>query len=124
MSVIIDMDMPRKCIRCPLCLRGVCLVDEHDVSAAARDAVKDQNCPLVQLPPHGDLKDRDAFAARVEDIYCKTCERRMGMKRGKRCAVYEIGGAVCKSCGVMDALDDLADAPVVVPGEVDKDGRD
>ena len=44
-----NMDTPRKCIRCPFCLWGKCLINEnHDVSKAVNDAVKDEHCPIIK----------------------------------------------------------------------------
>ena len=50
MAVLIEsMEMPRKCIRCPVNLYGRCLVnDDKDVGKATADAVRDKDCPLVQ----------------------------------------------------------------------------
>ena len=44
MAVLIKgMEMPRKCIRCPVNLYGRCLVnDDKDVSKATADAVRDK----------------------------------------------------------------------------------
>ena len=63
MSILIKgMEMPRKCIRCPVNVYGRCLVnDDKDVSKATADAVRDKDCPLVPVPEHGDLIDRDVL---------------------------------------------------------------
>ena len=54
------MEMPRKCIRCLVNVYGRCLVNgDKDVSKAAADAVRDKDCPLISVPEHGDLVDRD-----------------------------------------------------------------
>ena len=49
MALLIEsMEMPRKCIRCPVNLYGRCLVnDDKDVGKATADAVRDKDCPLV-----------------------------------------------------------------------------
>lgn len=69
MSVLIKgMEMPRKCIRCPVNVYGRCLVnDDKDVSKATADAVRDKDCPLVPIPEHGDLIDRDKIAYFKDD---------------------------------------------------------
>ena len=61
MSILINgMEMPRKCIRCPVNVYGRCLVnDDKDVSKATADAVRDKDCPLIPIPPHGRLGDLD-----------------------------------------------------------------
>ena len=65
MSIIIkDMDMPKNCLLCPFC------VPEADEDNGEICAVSGQfplmnkeernvECPLIELPPHGDLIDRD-----------------------------------------------------------------
>lgn len=62
------MEMPSKCIRCPVNVYGRCLVnDDKDVSKATADAVRDKDCPLVEIAePHGRLIDGDGLIA-----YCK-----------------------------------------------------
>ena len=68
MSILINsMEMPRKCSDCPVLVYGRCLVnDDKDVSDAASNAVQDRDCPLVPVPPHGDLINRDALCGRLE----------------------------------------------------------
>ena len=48
MSVLIKMEMPKSCLECPL-LYVTSLCDGF------------KPCPLVPVPPHGDLIDRDAL---------------------------------------------------------------
>lgn len=55
--------------------------------------------------------DRDAFAKKQRELYCKDCTRRMGVKNGKLKEIYKIGEVPCKSCELNDALDDLDDYP-------------
>jgi len=64
MSVLINgMEMPRKCIRCPVNVYGRCLVnDDKDVSEATAYAVRDKDCPLVPVPKHWRLiEEADAI---------------------------------------------------------------
>ena len=45
------MEMPNKCIRCPVNVYGRCLVNnDKDVSEATADAVRDKDCPLIEVP--------------------------------------------------------------------------
>lgn len=83
MSVLIKgMEMPTSCSRCPMLegdrLDGLCHAaskwlddDEHWAwyvyPEGDMDDSKPCNCPLVEIPPHGDLIDRDALpTSRVE----------------------------------------------------------
>lgn len=44
-----NMDVPRKCIRCPFCFWGECYAnDKHDVSKSLADAVRDPSCPIIE----------------------------------------------------------------------------
>ena len=49
---------------------------------------------------------KDEFVSKMTVHYCAGCNRRMN-KDGK--AVYAIGEAPCKSCGIMDMLDEVSD---------------
>ncbi len=57
------------------------------------------------------LTDADALIDDIRDRYCKDCNKRKGIKRGKYRIIYEIGEAPCKACGVGDMLDELENAP-------------
>lgn len=67
----------------------------------------------------------EAFISSEQEIYCKDCARRKGIKNGKERFCYEIGDAPCRACGIMDVLDDVeayseafpADAKPVVWGD-------
>ena len=78
MAILIEgMEMPRNCFGCPLfddvytdadgdddyrCGLGVPL----DYYQASGETEKD--CPLIELPPHGDLIDRDAILKKCEFV--------------------------------------------------------
>lgn len=56
--------------------------------------------------------------ARIDDLmerYCKDCDKRKGMKNGKRQFIYEIGDAPCRACGVDDVKAELEEAPTIDP---------
>ena len=54
-----------------------------------------------------DLIDRDAFLKQERKWYCEECDRRKGVKNGRKCFVYEIGEVPCRACELDDVLDDL-----------------
>lgn len=62
MSVYINMEMPKDCLKCPFCLFAdgywKCLVDgsHADFGGTCRPSL----CPLIPVPPHGDLVERQA----------------------------------------------------------------
>ena len=71
MALLIEnMEMPRKCIRCPVNVYGRCLVnDDKDVGKATADAVRDKDCPLV---PAADV--RPVVRGKWEEVEVKHAE--------------------------------------------------
>lgn len=70
------MEMPTSCRACPLATR---FFDGEDVCAMlgtyVHDRDREDDCPLVHVPPHGDLIDKDAtmnaiLEERGEDTAC------------------------------------------------------
>lgn len=67
MGVYINgMEMPKNCNECPLhfyegqgicCCRALPAIDDGEILKPWKNKRKD--CPLVQMPPHGDLIDRN-----------------------------------------------------------------
>ena len=66
MSILIKgMEMPPNCYECPLMLSvfvfegdsDICSITEGGCTAESRPP----HCPLTEIPPHGDLIDRDAL---------------------------------------------------------------
>lgn len=54
--------------------------------------------------------------ARIDDLierYCKDCDKRKGIKNGKRQIIYEIGEAPCRACEVDDVKAELEEAPTI-----------
>lgn len=82
MSVIVKgMEMPKSCLYCPM-LNGsdeCCLLqDEQNYAYDDIDQVKDNYCPLVELPQkHGRLIDVDEYCMLAgcdgEDDSCRNC---------------------------------------------------
>lgn len=63
MSILIKMDMPESCGDCRFAhdLKWQCIADEQmrECADSADTAGRPGWCPLVRIPPHGDLIDRD-----------------------------------------------------------------
>ncbi len=55
--------------------------------------------------------EREAFIAEQRHLYCENCERRKGMKNGKKKFVYAIGEVPCRACDIGDMLDSIEDYP-------------
>lgn len=76
MSVLImGMDMPRACYNCVmLCDDGdypICRItgEQRGYNFNTRKKRMDK-CPLVEIPPHGDLIDRDAIKYNEKPFAC------------------------------------------------------
>ena len=62
-----------------------------------------------------DMIDRQAFIEHECKLYCEDCDRRKGMRNGRKVFCYEIGGVPCRSCWIDDVLTDLEDFPTASP---------
>lgn len=80
MSVLVrGMEMPKSCRKCYLCdfdTNGYyCIKLEKVLDKWHVRTQRDYDCPLVEIPPHGDLIDRDALIETLSvsdrDIYVK-----------------------------------------------------
>ena len=114
MSVLIKgMKMPKNCDACPMFYecRLCALTDDHASSIEWKTEEKRMpNCPLIELPDHGDLIDRDALRKEWKfSESCNRCER-----DAYRCQYYE-------EMSPMDVCGMLDDAPVVIPAERSED---
>ena len=104
MSILIKgAKMPKSCIFCP-CLDKdlqICEVLKRDI-----DIFEDKlpDCPLVDIPPHGKLIDKDALMENIEETYCTPCP-------------HDGDYDYCKACSIDDAMDAIEDAPTVIESE-------
>lgn len=63
MSVLIKgMKMPQSCHECVAGYGGCCYVAPAEADGICPDNGRADFCPLIPIPPHGDLIDRDALA--------------------------------------------------------------
>lgn len=125
-AYIPGMEIPKNCLVCPFhhyyFPPTTFASDEKTVKAVAvcmatRREVDAENCPIIPVPPHGRLVDADAFHKRFTDEICKDCDRRKGMKNGKKRILYAIGEAPCRSCFIDDAFDLVDAMPTVIEAE-------
>lgn len=73
MSILIKgMEMPKSCMLCPFCVEEadpangeMCMVTGKLMPPCTR--VRLEDCPLVPVPPHGDLIERDALRASIRE---------------------------------------------------------
>ena len=55
--------------------------------------------------------DKEAFISEKRKQFCENCERRKGIKHGKKCFIYEIGCSLCRACDIGDMIDAVEDFP-------------
>ena len=68
MSVIVKgMEMPKSCQECGLYIEGACYAKGYRDYRSIMDTAKPDDCPLVELPPHGRLGDLDALYAEISN---------------------------------------------------------
>ena len=76
MSILIQgMEMPKNCKNCPLrySSTGYAWCDITGESLALEIDMRDDTCPLIELPPHGRLIDADA----IQDYNVETFGQRL-----------------------------------------------
>ena len=111
MSVLIKgMKKPETCSKCPFCqfggvpiLERRCLVIGESIFFDAKEN-RAGNCPLVEIPPHGKLINKDALMEYIEETYCTPCP-------------HDGDYNYCKACRIDDALDAVEDAPTIIESE-------
>jgi len=65
------MKMPSCCMFCPISNASGCGMMNPPVLMTSKEMLADRPdwCPLVPIPPHGDLIDRDALSNTIEQHY-------------------------------------------------------
>ena len=99
--LIRGMGKPKSCNACMFDVYGLCLINKY---LEAEDELT-HDCPLVELPPHGDLIDRDAFVKGQ----CNSCDG--------SCECVKCNCLNCEQSCRCDMIADAMDAPVIVPSE-------
>ena len=120
MSILIkDMEMPENCYECPLAMeyystlftakRGkfrndyACVLTHKTITSTKRNRA----CPLVPVPPHGDLIDRDALSKSLDSLCDRVCHYSKAQRK-----------VMCGACPLGDAFAVVEDnAPTIIPAE-------
>ena len=112
MSVIVKgMEMPKSCQECGLYIEGACYAKGYRDYRSIMDTAKPDDCPLVELPPHGRLGDLDALYAEISN----------GNKAYNGIEGYD--GKYPNIANVDDCLDAIKYADTVIEAEGETDGR-
>ncbi len=104
MGVYINMEMPTSCAKCKLFGEYGCPFIGA-VGYALTRGERNEDCPLVPVPPHGRLIDADALMLIIQEYieeYSDTDEN--GWHSGKWCAMKETEMAI-------------NDAPTIIPAD-------
>lgn len=105
------MKMPENCDACPMFYeyRLCALTDDHASSIEWETEKKRMpNCPLIELPDHGDLIDRNMLIGGFADWYIQESPMYLGDNN-----------TIAETIG--DAMKAIEAAPVVIPAERRKD---
>jgi len=112
MSVLIKgMTMPQECCFCAM-------INEHGYCVATKEHHEEEDlglwyeterpswCPLIEVPPHGDLIDRDELARRlgITDMDCYKC-------------AWGNHGFCSRGGDFTDACEAIEDAPTIIEKE-------
>ena len=101
MSVLIKgMEIPDKCGHCRFATAFECEVTKNFITTFN---VRQQDCPLVPVPPHGRLIDADALVKEVEDIAKELPSDSVGAERFKLFAEF------------------ITEMPTIIPAEPPKE---
>ena len=70
MSILIQgMEMPQICAKCGLYIEGACYAKGYRDYRSIMDTAKPDDCPLIELPPHGRLIDADRIDFRNDAMH-------------------------------------------------------
>lgn len=104
------MEMPTSCHECVAGFGGYCFVASAESDGICPDHGRPDDCPLVELPPHGDLIDRQAL---LQEFY-KAQKSADAHGIGFSDAFY-MGNEICAEWWAVERK--VEDAPVIIPAE-------
>ena len=113
MSVLIKgMEMPTSCFTCPFREKVdpeniMCIVTREVFEETFAGTIQTRNrgnCPLISIPPHGDLIDRDALKAKQQEDADLFDNAYTLMEKSRRDEA-------------LNAVSNIINAPTVIPAE-------
>lgn len=117
MSVLIKGGkMPEYCGECDGCrfdnlnVEYRCFATGEFLGELDINKERGKRCPLVEIPPHGDLIDKNALMESIKETYCTPCP-------------HDGDYNYCKACSIDDALDAIDDTPTVIESEEQEHGN-
>ena len=74
MSILINMEMPESCARCDFFIRDYGCIFVSAVGNALTRGERCEDCPIIEVPPHGRLIDADALLVSIKEARKKQPE--------------------------------------------------
>lgn len=108
-----------RCYECP-CLDG----EYGSCNALKKDVhyVTKEDCPLIELPDHGDLIDRDTLMCEIADWQlAESPDEGRNWWLGKDVTSHEMQYGIYRLLG--DVYEEVRDIPAVIPAERSEDGE-
>lgn len=98
--LITGMEMPNTCRRCiemgiPVHCR---VIKQEAVTAVMSDYDRPSDCPLIEVPPHGDLIERSSVYKVLDDLI----------------ALYKEAGDECNACNIACIEADIVVIPTII----------
>lgn len=122
MSILIKgMKMPKEgCKDCPLVKRGrvfdICPFLKREVGGNVERGGKPYNCPLIELPDHGDLIDKTDLMVSLADWQLSEApEEGINWDSGRNVTSHELQYSIYRLLG--DVYEEVRDEPVIIPAE-------
>ena len=110
MSVLIKgVEMPQSCHQCVAGYGGFCFVAPPETDGKCPHEGRSPWCPIVTIPPHGDLIDRDVLSKSLDKLCDRVCQYSKAQRR-----------VMCGACPLGDAFAVVEDdAPTIIEAEGD-----
>lgn len=127
--LIKGMKKPKDCMDCPFRVfdrnirKNVCVIDPsinirlHSyLSGFGREFYYIADCPLIELPDHGDLIDKTDLMASLADWQMSEApEEGFNWDSGRNVTSHELQYSIYRLLG--DVYEEVRDEPVVIPAE-------
>lgn len=95
------MEMPKACVDC--FMRKECFGHREEIAFLEFIHGRSRDCPLVEVPQHGDLIDRDELAHEMWLKFCENCIR--------------AGEDMCNFCTDKQYIDLIVNYPATISAE-------
>ena len=117
MSILIkDMEMPKSCNECTMSIEHACMINGNIISDYWARLDRPTDCPLVELPPHGDLIDRDALYEKTAEWEAQALHMVEVTMNDEDTTKWKRWSTVLIERGAFKS--DVANAPTIIEAEV------